>query len=122
MDINTIIVAGRLARDPETKFTQTGKAVTNFSIANDSGFGDKKTTNWINIVAWEKTSEFVTRYFEKGSKIVVQGRLTTRNYETSNGEKRTSTEVVADQIFFGDSKPQERAVGGGGNSDESMPF
>lgn len=121
MDINTIVVAGRLARDPETKFTQTGKAVTNFSIANDSGFGDKKTTNWINIVAWEKTSEFVTRYFEKGSKIVVQGRLTTRNYETSNGEKRTSTEVVADQIFFGDSKPQERAVGGG-NSDESMPF
>ena len=106
--LNRIIIMGRLARDPELRRTQAGVPVTSFRLAVDRDFKDKTTgergTDWIDVVAWRQTGEFVSRYFTKGRMAVVEGRLQMRDWTDKEGNKRTSAEVVADNVYFGDSK------------------
>nr|WP_317322755.1 single-stranded DNA-binding protein [uncultured Flavonifractor sp.] len=113
--LNRIILMGRLTRDPELRHTQTGTAVASFSLAVDRDFKDRttgeKATDFIDIVAWRQTAEFVSRFFTKGRMAVVEGRLQLRDWTDRDGNKRRSAEVVADNVYFGDSKRD--AEGGG---------
>ena len=106
--LNKIFIMGRLTRDPELRHTQTGTAVASFSLAVDRDFKDKSTgergTDFINVVAWRQTGEFVSRYFTKGRMAVVEGRLQMRDWTDKDGNKRTAAEVVAENVYFGDSK------------------
>ena len=106
--LNRIILMGRLTRDPELRQTQSGASVANFSLAVDRDFKDKqtgeKTTDFIDIVAWRSSAEFVSRFFTKGRMAVVEGRLQLRDWTDKDGGKRRSAEVVADNVYFGDSK------------------
>ncbi len=115
--LNRIIIMGRLARDPELRRTQTGTPVASFRLAVDRDFKDKSTgersTDWIDVVAWRATAEFVSRYFTKGRMAVVEGRLQMRDWTDKDGNKRTTAEVVAENVYFGDSK---RDGDGGGYS------
>jgi|GEM_PF-350118 len=106
MSLNIAAIVGRLTATPELKTTQNGISVTSFTVAVDTGFGDKKTTSFINVVAWRGTADFVCKYFEKGSMIAVQGRIQTRNYEDKQGNKRTAFEIVASDVSFCGSKEQ----------------
>lgn len=109
--LNQIIIMGRLTRDPELRRTGTGRAVANFTVAVDRDFPDKNTgereTDFINCVAWQKTAEFVNYYFRKGSMAVVSGRLQMRSWTDDNGTKRTVAEIVAENVYFGESKKKE---------------
>ena len=113
--LNRIIIMGRLTRDPELRRTQNGTAVTSFSLAVDRDFKDKttgeKSTDFIDIVAWRQTAEFVSRYFTKGRLAVVEGRLQLRDWTDKDGNKRRAAEVVADNVYFGDSKRDAEAGG-----------
>ena len=113
--LNRIILMGRLARDPELRHTQTGTPVASFRLAVDRDFKDKatgeKATDWIDVVAWRQTAEFVSRYFAKGRMAVVEGRLQMRDWTDRDGNKRTSAEVVADNVYFGDSRRDAEASG-----------
>ena len=106
--LNKIIIMGRLGKDPELRHTQSGTPVASFSLAVDRDFKDKGTgervTDWIDVVAWRQTGEFVSRYFTKGRMAVVEGRLQMRDWTDREGNKRRSAEVVADNVYFGDSK------------------
>ena len=105
--LNVIAVMGRLARDPELRQTTTGKHVAAFTIACDRGRKDangQKQTDWLNVVAWDKTAEFVCRYFRKGSLIVVDGRLQSRSYQDKDGNNRTAVEIIAQNVNFSDEK------------------
>ena len=105
--LNKIILMGRLTRDPELRRTQSGTAVTSFSLAVDRDFksqSGEKETDFIDVVAWRNTAEFVSKYFTKGRMAVVEGRLQIRDWTDQNGGKRRSAEVVADNVYFGDSK------------------
>ena len=101
---------GRLTRDPELRRTGSGTAVTSFSLACDRDFksqsGDKET-DFIEVVAWKNTAEFVSKYFSKGRMAVVEGRLQIRDWTDKAGNKRTTAEVVADNVYFADSKRSE---------------
>ncbi|MCI8537055.1 MAG: single-stranded DNA-binding protein [Oscillospiraceae bacterium] len=114
--LNKIFLMGRLTRDPELRHTQTGTAVASFSLAVDRDFKDKatgeKATDFIDIVAWRSTAEFVSRYFTKGRMAIVEGRLQIRDWNDKEGNKRRSAEVVADNIYFGDSKRDGDSAGG----------
>ena len=106
--LNKIFLQGRLVADPELRHTQQGTAVASFRIAVDRDFKSKdpgaSNTDFINIVAWRNTAEFVSRYFTKGRMAVVEGRLQMRDYTDKGGNKRTVAEVVANNVYFGDSK------------------
>lgn len=106
--LNRIILMGRLTRDPELRHTQSGTPVASFSLAVERDFKDKQTgekvTDFIDIVAWRSTAEFVSKYFTKGRMAVVEGRLQIRDWTDKDGGKRRSAEVVADNVYFGDSK------------------
>ena len=106
--LNRVSLMGRLTADPELRHTQTGTAVANFRIAVERDFKDKETgekkSDFINIVAWRSTAEFVSRFFTKGRMAVVDGRLQTREWQNKDGEKRFATDIVADNVYFGDSK------------------
>lgn len=99
MALNYSVLMGRLVRDPELRRTTTGKAVTSFTVAVDN-FGKDNGASFISCVAWDKTGEFIDSYFLKGSQIVVEGRLQTRQYETKDGKKQTVTELVVTQAHF----------------------
>ena len=109
--LNHVTIMGRLTRDPELRHTQSGTAVTSFTLAVDRDFKDKNSgetaTDWISCTAWKGTAEFVSRYFQKGRMAVVDGRLQTRSYQDRDGNKRTAVEVVSDHVYFGDSKRKE---------------
>ena len=110
--LNRIILMGRLTRDPELRRTGSGTAVTSFSLAVDRDFksqSGEKETDFIDIVAWRSTADFVSRYFTKGRMAVVTGRLQIRNWTDKEGNKRRSAEVVADNVYFGDSKRDAEA-------------
>lgn len=111
--LNKIILMGRLTRDPELRRTGSGTPVTSFSIACDRDFKDRQTgekeTDFIDIVVWRGTAEFVSKYFSKGRMAVVEGRLQIREWTDNNGAKRRSAEVVAENVYFGDSKSDGRA-------------
>ena len=112
--LNKAFLMGRLVADPELRHTQNNVAVASFRIAVDRDYkreDGQRDTDFINIVAWRGTAEFVSRYFAKGRMAVVEGRIQVRNYTDNNGNKRTATEIVADNVYFGDSK-REDDVGG----------
>lgn len=106
--LNRIILMGRLTRDPELRHTQAGTPVASFSLAVDRDFKDKATgekgTDFIDIVAWRQTAEFVSRFFTKGRMAVVEGRLQLRDWTDKDGNKRRTAEVLAEHVYFGDSK------------------
>lgn len=105
--MNNVSLIGRLTGTPELKRTQSGLAYTRFSIAVDRPFmkqGEERQTDFINIVAWGKTAEFVCKYFEKGRRMALTGRIQTGSYTDSNGGKRYTTDVVAENVEFCDSK------------------
>lgn len=119
--LNHIVLMGRLTRDPELRRTQAGTPVTSFTLAVDRDFagqsGDRQT-DFVDIIAWRNTAEFVSRYFTKGRRAVVCGRLQIRDWTDKDGNKRRSAEVIAENIYFADSKKETAAESGGGQYDE----
>ena len=101
--INNVVIMGRLTKDAEERTTSTGKKVCSFCVALDDNY-DKNKTYFIDVIAWNKTAEFVCTYFHKGSMIAVQGRLTTRTWEDKNDSKHKAVEIVADNVSFCGSK------------------
>ena len=118
--LNHIVIMGRLTRDPELRRTGTGIAVASFSVAVDRDFGGRdggeRETDFIDCVAWRTTGEFVSKYFTKGSMIVVSGRLQIRNWTDKDGNKRRTAEVVADNVYFGESKRNAEGGSSYGNA------
>lgn len=125
--INCAIIMGRLTADPELRTTASGVSVTSFTVAVDRNYqkpGQERKADFINVVAWRGTAEFVARYFHKGSMIAVQGPIQTHSYDDNNGVRRVAVEIVADQVSFTGSKSETgagmRGQGGdfygGGNS------
>lgn len=122
--LNKVIIMGRLVRDPELRRTQSGVAVTSVRIAVDRDFKGQdgtKQADFFDVVAWRSTAEFVSKYFTKGRMAVVEGRLQTRDWTDRDGGKRVATEIVADNVYFGDSK-RDGADGYGGASSYSAPM
>lgn len=112
--LNKIFIMGRLTRDPELRRTQGGNAVTSFALAVDRDFKSAdgtKETDFIDVVAWRNTAEFAAKYFTKGRMAVVEGRLQMRDWTDKEGNKRRIAEVVADNIYFGDSKREDAPAG-----------
>lgn len=114
--MNKAILMGRLTRDPELRHTQTNIPVATFSLAVDRGYSKndaegKQAVDFINIVAWRNTAEFVSKWFRKGQMVAVCGRIQTRTYTDKDGNNRTAFEVVADECFFAESKKTETAMG-----------
>lgn len=109
--LNRIAIMGRFTRDPELKYTPSGKAVLSFTLACDRDYqtkaGDKKT-DFVECVAWNTTAEFISRYFSKGRMAIVSGSLESRKWEAKNGDKRISWEVRVESIYFGDSKKDDQ--------------
>ena len=141
--LNCAVIMGRLVADPELRTTPNGISVTSFCVAVDRSFvkaGEERKADFINVVAWRQTADFVTRYFHKGSMIAVQGSIQTRKYTDKNGNNRTAFEVVADNIQFveskrdsapaGNSEPAQSYSNAGSNdfadlgdmSDDDLPF
>lgn len=121
--LNRIIIMGRLTRDPELRRTANGTAVTSFTLAVDRDFKNQsgeKETDFIDVVAWRNTAEFVCQYFGKGRMAVAEGRLQLRDWKDQNGNNRRVAEVVADNVYFGDSKRD--GSGGGYNAPASAPM
>ena len=116
--LNRIIIMGRLVRDPELRTTQSGIAVTSFTLAVDRDFKSRdsgeKSTDFIDVVAWRQTAEFVCKYFSKGRMAVAEGRLQIREWKDRDGNNRRTAEVVADNVYFGDSKRDSGADSYGG--------
>ena len=108
MSLNHITIMGRLTRDVELRYTQSNTPVASFTLAVDRDFADKETkekaTDFIDVVAWRQTGEFVSKFFTKGSMAVVSGRLQIREWQDKEGNKRRSAEIVADNVYFGESK------------------
>lgn len=121
--MNKVVLVGRLARDPELRNTQSGTAVVSFTVACDRRFakqGEERQADFISCVAWGKTAEFVSRYFTKGMRIALDGRIQTRSWDDQNGQKRYATEVVAEDVEFAQSK-NESAGGFSGAPAFSAP-
>lgn len=107
--LNRVAIMGRLTKEPELRTTQSGISVASFTLAVDRGFKKEgeQSADFINIVAWRGTAEFVSKWFTKGQLVAVSGRLQTRNYKDRDGNNRTATEVVADEVFFAESKQKK---------------
>ena len=130
--LNHCAIIGRLARDPELRRTQSGISVTSFTIACEQDYKDAngdKTTDFIDIVAWRNTAEFISKYLSKGRMAVIDGRLQLRDWTDREGNRRRSAEILANSVNFGDSRPQQQSqtapapVGvyaGGGYSAEDL--
>ena len=112
--LNHIIIMGRLTRDPELRRTGSGTAVASFTLAVDRDFspkdGGERETDFIDCVAWRQTGEFVSKYFQKGRMAVVSGRLQIRSWNDKDGNKRRTAEIVADNVYFGDSKRDDQGA------------
>ena len=110
--LNKIFIMGRLTRDPELRRTQSGTPVTSFSLAVDRDFksqSGEKETDFVDIVAWRSTADFVSKFFTKGRMAVVEGRLQIRDWKDKDGNNRRSAEVVAEHVYFGDSKQRSES-------------
>ena len=126
MSLNTVAISGRLGRDPELKSTNNGNSVANFSVAVDQGYGEQKTTSWVRCVAWQKTAEFVSKFFQKGDMIILSGRLQGRSWE-QDGVKREVLEIVAEKIDFAGEKKKtqsnvEKALASEPEAEDPIPF
>ena len=123
--LNHITIMGRLTRDPELRRTGSGTAVASFTLAVDRDFGKnengERETDFIDCVAWRQTGEFVSKYFTKGRMAVVSGRLQIRSWNDKDGNKRRTAEVVADNVYFGDSRRDGDGGSFGGNTYGSAP-
>lgn len=108
--LNKCFLLGRMTKDPEIRRTNGGTAVTSFTLAVDRDFktNGEKVTDFIEVVAWRNTAEFVSKYFSKGRMAIVEGRLQIRDWTEKNGNKRRTAEVVADNVYFGDSKKENK--------------
>lgn len=119
LNLNKVVLAGRLTSDPELKQTTSGVSVTNFSIAINRRFSSRggenaeQQTDFINVVAWRQTAEFITKFFRKGSAICLTGSIQTRAWQDAQGQKRYATEVVVDDAMFVDSRAESGAPQGG---------
>ncbi len=140
--MNKVILMGRLTKDPELRYTNNNNtAVCSFSLAVDKRFsrqGEEKQADFFNIVAWDKTAEFCSKWFQKGRQVAVVGRLQNRSWDDAEGKKHYVTEIVAEEAYFADSKrseggaPAQRPAGGAGggqgdgffpmNEDDELPF
>ncbi len=121
MSVNKVILVGRLGRDPETRYTGGGQAVANFSMATDESYKDKngerqKRTEWHKIVVWSKLAEIAQQYLKKGSLLYLEGRLQTREWQDKEGQKRTTTEIVATNFRMLGGRAEGAAAGGGGGA------
>lgn len=113
MSLNTITLQGRMTKDPELRYTQSQKPVASFTLAVDRDFvpaGEERGADFIPVVAWQKTAEFVSKNFTKGMMTVVTGRLQNREYTDRNGTKHTISEIVADRVYFGEAKRREHTA------------
>ena len=122
--LNKIFIMGRLTRDPELRRTQSGTPVTSFSLAVDRDYksqSGEKETDFIDVVAWRATAEFVAKYFTKGRMAVVEGRLQIRDWQDRDGNNRRSAEVIVDSVFFADNKPSGAAVPASGGVNVAGP-
>ena len=120
--LNSVCLMGRLTADPELKSTQSGVSVCSFRIAVDRTYtpkGQEKQTNFINIITWRSTAEFVSRYFRKGQLVAVQGSIQTGQYTDRDGNKRTAFDVVADNVFFAEKKAESGETKQGAGYDHS---
>ena len=124
---------GRLTKDPEVRYTQNNMPVANFSIAVSRRFtkeNDEVKADFFNVIAWNKTGEFVSKYFKKGQQIAVVGRLQNRNWDDQNGQKHYATDVVAEEVYFAGSKAENNTNNNTENADitdftsesDSLPF
>ena len=127
--MNKVILMGRLTRDPETRYTQgNNTAVCSFSLAVNRRFKQEgqPDADFINVTAWAKTAEFVSKYFTKGQQVGVIGRIQTRNYDDKDGKKVYVTEVVAEEVYFADSKKEQNTTTSAGfmavEGDSDLPF
>ena len=126
--MNKVVLMGRLTRDPEARATQSNTAVCSFSLAVNRRFKQEgqPDADFINVVAWAKTAEFVSKYFTKGQQVGVIGRIQTRNYDDKEGKKIFVTEVVAEEVYFADSKKEQNATTSAGfmavEGDSDLPF
>lgn len=128
--MNKIILMGRLTKDPEVRYTQTSNVmVTSFTLAVNRRFvaqGQERQADFLPIVAWNKTAEFVAKYFKKGQQVGVIGRVETRNYDDKDGKKVYVTEVIAEEVYFADSKKEDGQatdfIANADNDDSSLPF
>ena len=127
--MNNVVLMGRLARDPELRHTQSGLPVVSFTVAVDRRFNketNERQADFIDCVAWRGTAEFVSKYFAKGRMIAVQGRLQVREWQDKDGNRRWSTEVQADNVYFTGSKQDSGGGGGGGyapfNDNDAPPI
>jgi single-strand DNA-binding protein len=127
--MNKVVLMGRLTRDPETRYTQgNNTAVCSFSLAVNRRFKQEgqPDADFINVVAWAKTAEFVSKYFAKGQQVGVIGRIQTRNYDDKEGKKIFVTEVIAEEVYFADSKKEPNATTSEGfmviEEDSNLPF
>lgn len=124
--MNSVNLTGHLGRDPEVRHTTGGKAVANFSVAVNDGFGERKQTYWIPVVAWEKTAETAGKYLKNGSHVGIEGRLQQRSYENKEGAKITVLEIVANRLEFlskAEAKPSSQSEQSfDGPADEDIPF
>ena len=111
--LNVAIIMGRLCGDPELKMTASGNSVVAFTVAVDRSYakqGEERKADFIKVIAWNKTAEFISQYFRKGSMIAVQGRIQTRSYEDKNGNKREAVELVASEVSFCGSKKDDSDI------------
>lgn len=125
-DLNKVMLIGRLGQDPELKYTQSGVAVVSFSMATGSKWKDQEgnwqeKTEWHNCKAWRNMAEIISNYLKKGSKIYVEGRLETSNWEDENKKKHYKTEIVVDEMIMLDSKGDNSGGGNGGNYSQTKP-
>ena len=118
--MNKVIIVGRLTRDPEVRYTQTGKAVASFSVAVDTGHGENKRADFIPVVVWEKLAEVCGNNLTKGRRVLVEGRLQIRDYE-KDGQKRRAADVVAQNIEFLDSKNPSSNTAASSNENNAAP-
>jgi single-strand DNA-binding protein len=126
--LNKVILMGRLTKEPELRYGSTNNTtICNFTLAVDRNYskqGEEKQTDFIPVVTFGKTAEFANKYFRKGSQVAVCGRLQTRSWDDTEGKKHSVTEVVADEVFFADSKKEEQQAEQSGftETNEEMPF
>ena len=127
--INNAVIMGRLVADPELRTTASGNSVSSFTVAVDRSFarqGEEKQADFIDVIAWRQTAEFICKYFRKGSMIAIQGHIQTRMYEDKNGNKRKAVELIADNVSFCGTKPETDKpsvdVGYVDIPDDDLPF
>lgn len=116
LNLNKVVLAGRLTADPELKQTTSGISVTSFTLAVNRRYAkeqEQQQTDFINIVAWRQTAEFISRYFRKGSALCITGTIQTRSWQDQQGQKRYATEVIADEAMFVDSKSDSQTAANG---------